>query len=58
MKEKKMNIQASRGEENGHEHEKRDSPTPPSTLGFHSGGREGRRSKRAPFSLSWSAAQQ
>ena len=31
MKEKEMNIQASREEENGDKHNKKESPTPPRT---------------------------
>ena len=40
MKEKEMSIQTSREEENGDEHNKRDSPTPPRTYTSNNGGRE------------------
>ena len=50
MKEKEISIQASREEENGDE--KRDSPTPPRTWASNNGGRDERKSKELPLSLS------
>ena len=47
-----MRALASRGEENGDEHEKRDSPTPPRNLASNNGGSEEKKIKEILLSLS------